>query len=207
MNNTKLVVGVLMGTVVVLVGMGVLMSRLSAQPVDATVLLGDARHATGSAKARVTVVEFADFQCPGCAQIAPVVEQLVKDNPDQLRVIFRQLPLVQIHSHAMAAAEAAEAAGNEGKFWDMYAVLFSRQQEWAEASDAQSRFAAYGQELSLPAELLTQAMTENAYQVEIDKDIQDSQRLGIDATPTFFVNGVKVAMENLQSTVRAELQK
>lgn len=196
MSQTKLIIGILVGTVVVLVGVGLLMTRLGGNDKRVVDAVGEARLATGSAQAKVTIVEFSDFQCPACRQAQPAIKQILEEFPGQVRLVYRHFPLTQIHKQAMAAAELAEAAYAQGKFWETHDVLFERQEEWSVDKD---KLTAYAQELGIEAE--------GKYQDKIEADVRDGQRLGINATPTFFVNGRKTSVVNLKTTVEAELKK
>lgn len=196
MSQTKLIIGMLVGTVVVLVGVGLLMIRLGGNDKKVVDAVGDARLATGSAQAKVTLVEWSDFQCPACRQAQPAIKQILEEFPGQVRLVYRHFPLTQIHKQAMAAAELAEAAYAQGKFWETHDVLFERQEEWSVDKD---KLMAYAQELGIEAE--------GKYQDKIEADVRDGQRLGINATPTFFVNGRKTSVVNLKTAIEAEVKK
>ena len=198
MNQTKLVLGILLGTVVVLGGVGLLMTKLEQQPekrAEEGLVVGEARLATGSATAKVTIVELSDFQCPACKGAESVVKGLLEKYPDQVRLVYRHFPLEQIHKNAMAAAEVAEAAETQGKFWQMHQVLFERQEEWAENRD---KLDEYKQELGVVA---------GDYKSRSETDVEDGIKLGVNATPTFFVNGIKANTSQLVSLIEEELQK
>ena len=124
MNQAKLVIGILVGTVAVLTGAGWLMTRLGGDDSRMVDAVGEARLATGSAQAKVTIVEFSDFQCPACRQAEVAIKQILADYPQEVRLVYRHLPLTQIHQQAMAAAELAEAAAAQEKFWQIPYLLF-----------------------------------------------------------------------------------
>lgn len=199
MINPRLVIGVLLGTIGVVVGAGVLMARLEKQTgvlIDQETVVGEARLATGSATAKVTIVEWSDFQCPACRQAVPLVKDILEKYPEQVRLVYRQFPLTQIHQQAMAAAELAEAAYVQGKFWEMHDVLFKRQDEWTENGD---KLVDYRQELGISSG--------ETYKDKIDQDVSEGRRLGVNATPTFFVNGRKAMAGQLEVMVEEELRK
>ena len=197
MNQIKWVVGILAGTAAVLVGVGILITRLARNvpEVDMAIAVGEARLATGSAQAKVTIVEFSDFQCPACRQAQPVIKQVLKDFPEQVRLVYRHFPLTQIHKNAMAAAELAETAYAQGKFWEMHDVLFERQDEWAENA---RKLAEYRQELEIEMS--------GTYRERIDRDVSDGLKLRMNATPTFFVNGRKINVVKLRAVIEEELR-
>lgn len=195
MNQAKLVTGILVGTVVVLVGVGWLMTKLGGDDTRRVDAVGEARLATGSAQAKVTIVEFSDFQCPACRQAEAAIKQILADYPQEVRLVYRHFPLTQIHEQALAAAELAEAAAAQGKFWEMHDVLFERQNEWAENRE---KFNEYRRELGISEE-------EN-YENLVQQDMRDGRNLGINATPTFFVNGRKTNVVKLKVVIEEELR-
>lgn len=195
MNQAKLVVGILVGTVIVLAGAGWLITKLEGNGSKLVDAVGEARLATGSAQAKVTIVEFSDFQCPACQQAEAAIKQILADYPQEVRLVYRHLPLIQIHKQAMAAAELAEAAAAAGKFWEMHDLLFERQNEWVENG---GKLAEYGQELGIS--------WDGTYKDKIDQDVSAARNLGINATPTFFVNGKKTNVVKLKAVVEEELR-
>lgn len=179
----------------VLVGVGLLMTRLGGNDNKLVDAVGEARLATGSAQAKVTIVEFSDFQCPACRQAEAAIKQILADYSQEVRLVYRHLPLTQIHQQAMAAAELAEAAAAAGKFWAMHDLLFERQNEWAENG---GKLAEYRQELGISLG--------GTYKDKIDQDVNEARNLGINATPTFFVNGKKTNVVELRAVVEEELR-
>lgn len=159
---------------------------------DPNLLIGQLSHMTGKKEAKVTIVEFGDYQCPACAYANPIVRRLIdayKDNPD-VNFVSRNFPLSQ-HSEAMISAEAAEAAGAQGKFWEMANMLYERQNEWAGNPRALGIFTVYAQELGLDAKAFSDSINQKKFQEKIIKDGLDGQALGVNSTPTFFINGEK----------------
>ena len=195
MNQAKLVIGILVGTVAVLTGVGWLMTRLGGDDSRMVDAVGEARLATGSAQAKVTIVEFSDFQCPACRQAESALKQILADYPQEVRLVYRHFPLTQIHQQAMAAAELAEAAAAQDKFWQMHDLLFERQNEWAENG---GKLAEYRQELGISSD--------GTYKDKIGQDVSEARRLGINATPTFFVNGRKTNVVKLKAVIEEELR-
>lgn len=163
-----------------------------SQPVDAQSLIREGSHMTGSKNAKVTVVEFGDYQCPFCAQVNPVVEQVIAayKNNSNFNFVFRNFPLSQ-HPNALPAAEAAEAAGAQGKFWEMHNKIYENQAQWADSASALDIFARYAQDLGLDVDKFRQDAQNNKFSDIIRADANDGTKLGVNATPTFYLNGEK----------------
>jgi protein-disulfide isomerase len=142
-------------------------------------------HSLGSEHARVTVVEYGDFECPSCKVAATTPSLLVERFVNQVRFVFRNFPLEEAHPHALLAAEAAEAAGAQGKFWPMYDVLF-RNQAHLKAADLQR----YAGALGLDMARYVAEMDDHIYLQKVREHIAGGRRSHIRATPTFFVNGI-----------------
>lgn len=173
---------------------GILLSSKSSstsnlgRTVNIADLNGDARHAKGNPEAKVTVVEVADFQCPACAQAHPYIKALVDAHPDDLYFVYRHFPLSQ-HKNAFTASEASEAAGDQGKFWEMYDILYQKQSDW-EGSDASiDKFTEYAKELGLNTEQFKKDLTDHKFKDIVQKDLDNGIKIGINSTPTFFING------------------
>src|SRR5271163_4101519 len=142
-------------------------------------------HMQGSEHARVTVVEYGDFECPSCKVAATTPMLLLERFPNKVRFVFRHFPLEEAHPHALQAAECAEAAGAQGKFWPMYDLLF-RNQAHLKAADLQR----YAGELGLDMARYVAEMDDHIYLQKVRENIEGGRRSHIRATPTFFINGV-----------------
>lgn len=139
---------------------------------------------------QVTIIEYADFQCPACAQYYPIVEQVLSQyQDDQVTFAFRHFPLVNIHPNAMVAHRAAEAAGEQDKFFEMYDLLFQRQTQWSEASNAQEVIDGYAQELELDMDRYSATFNSSDTLSFINSQLDAGQSIGVASTPTFFVDG------------------
>lgn len=151
----------------------------------------------GPASASFTLVEYGDFQCPACAVFHPLVTRLFSEPELQgdLQFIFRHFPLTQIHTNAQPAAQAAQAAGIQGKFFEMTATIYEHQSVWEKlpTSNARDTFLQYARELGLNTEQLGRDMDSSAVKDKIKNDIASGNASGVNATPTFFINGVKLA--------------
>ncbi len=142
-------------------------------------------HITGNTKGTVTLVEYGDFQCPSCGEAYPIVKEILKRKGDILKFIFRNFPLYQIHTHALHAAYAAESAGKQNKFWEMHDKLLENQ-EYLEDKDLQQ----YAKDLSLDINQFTKDMKSDEIAKKVEEDINGAIESGVNATPTFFVNGI-----------------
>jgi protein-disulfide isomerase len=198
-GETKFFAGVIIATVVILIGAIALFSAPPKEvPLD--VLGAQDAWATGSAQPKVTLVEFADFECPACGAAFPVVKQVVAKYQNDLRYVFRHFPLDQ-HKNARLAAQAAEAAGAQGKFWEMHDLLFQNQ-----STLSPDVINGLGIELKLDMEKFTQEVTAEAYKAKIEKDLTDGQTLGVNSTPTFYLNGKKLSLFSF-TDLDAEVKK
>ncbi len=144
-------------------------------------------HQLGPAHAPVTVVEYGDFECPNCKQAAPAVKWLLDRFPGQVRIVFRHFPLEQVHPHALHAAEAAEAAAGQEKFWQMHDVLFEQQRHLD-----LPHLRAHAEQLQLDMVRFNAEMADEIYLQRVREHIAGAERSGVRATPTFFINGVMV---------------
>jgi protein-disulfide isomerase len=142
-------------------------------------------HVRGSLDAPVIMVEYADFQCPYCGQAYPVVKALENDLGDMLAVVFRHFPLATVHPHAQLAAEAAEAAGAQRRFWEMHDTLFEHQSRLAPDD-----LVAYASMLHLDEARFAQDLAEHRHAGKVREDFLSGVRSGVSGTPTFFINGL-----------------
>lgn len=146
--------------------------------------VGELDHVQGPPNARVTLVEYADFQCPGCGQAFAMLEEVRRAFGPNLRVVFRHFPLRSSHPLALGAARAAEAAGAQGKFWAMHGRLFQHQDQLAE-----SDLVRHARKLELDLDRFRRDMGSREVEVRIREDLAGGARSGVHATPTFFIEG------------------
>ena len=166
-------------------------------------------HVRGSETAPVTLEEFGDFECPSCGLFYPVLKTIEGEYGARLRVIFRELPLTTPHPHALAAAHAAEAAGMQGKFWEMHDLLYENQETWAKALDVRPVFEGYAGRLGLSVERFKQDQTSETVENRIFLDGLRVHSLGIQGTPTVFINGHPIPYEEFRTVeaLRASIDK
>ena len=151
-----------------------------------TVPIGTRDHIQGSIKAPMTLLEYGDYECPFCGEAHPVVKQIQYALENRLCFAFRNFPLTNMHPHSEHAAEAAEAADVEGKFWEMHDVLFENQ----DALDDED-LARYAVALGLDADRVIREVLAGAHAKRIREDFASGIKSGVNGTPTFFVNGIR----------------
>ncbi len=164
----------------------------TSEPADLSVLVRPDSNKIASDSAKVTIVEFGDYQCPACAVANPVVKQLVEEYQGRINFVFRHFPLPQ-HQHAMVAAKAAEAAGEQGKFWQMHHLLYENQTKWENSQSPSEIFTQYAREIGLNEEQFKQSLNSDKFFDKINGDRNDGNTIGVNSTPTFYINGVKTA--------------
>ncbi len=145
----------------------------------------------GSSTAPVTLVEYSDFECPSCAAFYPVINKLIKAEGSNLRFVYRHFPLPQ-HSNAIIAAQAAEAAGLQGKFWEMHDLLFDHQGEWESIGDPRTKFASYAQSIGVNTTTFLKDIDSPVVQNRVSEGYSQSVKNGLSYTPTFFLNGQRI---------------
>jgi protein-disulfide isomerase len=141
-------------------------------------------HAVGPADARVTLVEYGDFECPHCGALHPIVQAARKAFGGNLRFVFRHFPLRSSHPHALAAAKAAEAAAAQGRFWEMHDRLYQRQTELTDAD-----LERHARELGFDVERFRASLAERAHEARIREDLASAAASGAQGTPSIFING------------------
>jgi protein-disulfide isomerase len=170
----------------------------------------------GDNKAKVTMIEFGDFQCPFCKQYFDQTAQQVMDTyvkPGKVKFAYRYYPLVTIHPNAQKSAEAAACANDQGKFWDMHDLLFKNQDTWANqaAADAENSFVDYAGQVGIDTNQFRNCLDTNQDKALVDADVAAGNRIGVSGTPTFVINGNiivgAVPFSDLQKVIDQELKK
>ena len=169
-------------------------------------------HVRGNANAPVTLEEFADFQCPSCGAYYPELKKIESEFGDRLRVIFRERPLVPPHEHALMAAQAAEAAGLQDRFWEMHDKLYETQKTWSEARDLVPLFVDYAKQIGLDTDRFMKDINGEKVASRIFQDGKRAHALNVNGTPTFFVNGKEAKddqwkPEGLRAMINQALQE
>jgi protein-disulfide isomerase len=169
-------------------------------------------HAIGPADAPVTLEEFGDFECPPCGMLHPELLKIENKYGPRVRIIFREFPLVPAHQHALAAARSAEAAGMQGKFWEMHHLLFETQRAWHDTFDVRPIFEQYALRIGLNVEKFRADISSQTVERRIFLDGKRGHALGVSGTPTVFLNGREVpfealAADKLSALIDAELAR
>lgn len=164
-----------------------------------------ADHVIGASHPPVTIVEYGDFECPNCKQAAPAVKLLLERFAGRTRAVYRHFPLEEVHPHALAAAQAAECAGGQGRFWEMHDLLFANQDRLKI-----NQLHSYAERLQLDMARYTAEMDDQVYLQRIREHMDGAHRSGVRGTPAFFVNGklqdVSFGMRALFDAVEVVLQ-
>ena len=167
----------------------------NSQPVDQKVLgLRENEWIYGDREAPATLIEYADFQCPACGVYYPLIKTLEQNFPDKLAVVFRHFPLSAIHFNALPAARVAEAAGKQGKFWEMHDKLFEKQNEWSDLNSGKAKDAVikYAETMGLDKNLFESQIDSSEVKDKVEADSKSGLKSGVNSTPTFILNGKKI---------------
>lgn len=143
----------------------------------------------GSATAPHTIVEYSDFQCPSCGSYYPLLKRLAEEHGDQVRVAYRHFPLEQIHNNARVAARAAEAAGRQGKFFEMHDALFNTQDNWSTDSNPSIFFEDLSASIGLDSAKFKADFKDSRIDDKINSDLASGRASGVNATPSLFFDG------------------
>jgi protein-disulfide isomerase len=154
-------------------------------------------HKLGPDSAYVKIEEFGDFQCPPCGMFHPILEQMHGEFGDQIQIIFREFPLVPAHQHAVTAASAAEAAGLQGKFWEMHNLIYEHQTEWKDQFDVRPIFEGFAKQIGLNVDKYKTDLNGDAVAQRLFLDGKRGRELGVKGTPTVFINGRELPFESL----------
>ena len=164
--------------------------------------VGKRDHIQGPASAAVTLVEYGDYQCPFCGDTYPIIQQLQKHFGNQLRFVFRNFPLARLHAYAQRAGEAAEAAGAQGKFWEMHDHLYEHQ----EALDAENLVRA-AVAFGLDRVKFSREVAEHVYAARVQQDIDSGIQSDVGGAPTIFINGQRNDDEDDFETLKAKIEE
>lgn len=191
LRNPWVIIGLVMA---ILIGGSVWYSNGVSQSYNEGVV--DITHIKGNPDAEVRLVKYSDFQCPACAQAAGVVSSTVVAFGDQLAFEYRHFPLLQIHRHAEPAARAAEAAGQQGKFFEFHDLLFANQSEWSPSAAPGRFFVQYAEELDLDIQLFNRHQRSSIIRDKVRSQFNEARERGLTGTPTFFLNDERMVYQN-----------
>ena len=159
------------------------------------------KHTKGNTHAAVVLTEYSDFQCPACGQFYPIVEQIIEEKGDSLLLEYKHFPLITIHRNALPAAKASEAAGQQGKFFQMHDKLFENQKEWSGSANPQIYFNKYAEEIGLDVELFKRHMKSSVIADKVKTEFDEARSLGLSGTPSFFLNGEQMQFKTFEEFV------
>jgi len=183
-------------------------SLASPEPADATerkniTVRDDSRRLSTAEDGKVTLVEFLDFECEACGAAYPFIEQLRKQYDGKVTFVVRYFPIPS-HKNANNAAYAAESAGRQGKFEEMYKRLYDTQTEWGESQDSKAAlFRTYAEDLRLDLDTYDADVKNPEVAARVQKDIDDGTKLGVSGTPTFYLNGQRLIPSNTEEFIQA----
>jgi protein-disulfide isomerase len=209
-NEVKVIIGIVIVCVLLLGAIIWFVPKTATAPVrDLSLLVRPESHMTGKFGAKVTLVEFGDYQCPACGTVAPYIKNIVDQykNDSNFNFVHRDFPLSQ-HANAVPAAEAADVAGIQGKYWEMGELLYKNQKEWSDIANPTDLFIGYAKTLGLDTVKFKADIAQKKFVKSIQADLADAQALALDHTPFFFLNGVEVKdLASLKAQIDTALAK
>jgi protein-disulfide isomerase len=162
----------------------------------------DRDHIQGPAEAAVTLVEYGDYECPYCGAAYPIIKEVQERMGERLRFVFRNFPITTSHPHAEQAAEAAEAAAAQGRFWEMHDLFYENQQRLGDED-----LHAYAEQLGLEVEQFDEELAEHVHAPRVREDFMSGVRSGVNGTPTFYINGLRYDDSYELDTLLAALER
>lgn len=203
--NIKTLITFVVVTLGVLLGVGGLLwqfGQAGSKPIAD--VAGEKVHVKGSGA--VEVVEFSDYQCPACASVHEPLKQILSKFEGKVSYVHRHFPLTSIHKNALFAAQATEAAHNQGKFWEMGDLLFTKQSDWAGVEDPKSKFAEYAASLGMDKDRFEKELESEEVKTRVSVDMLAASRYALGGTPTFFVNGMETDFVQLEAKLTSLTQ-
>jgi protein-disulfide isomerase len=201
MKNPWIVISII---VAVLVGGSVWYSLRVEKTYNEGITVAD--HIKGGVDAKVTLVEYSDFQCPACGQFEPVVEEVLGQYGDQIKFEYKNFPLIQLHPFAESAAVAAEAAAQQGKYFEFHDMLFAKQGEWTKGISPSSFYSQYAKELGMDVSLFARHQRSSILRDKVKADYKAAVAMGLTSTPTFYLNGQKMTLTTLDE-FKAQIER
>ncbi len=201
-RNLKIQRGLLIAVVLLLVGSFIFswhQKRSQAKENNFTSPTENTHHKKGASEARYSLVEYSDFQCPACRSVNTMLANAMKDNPGLIELEFRHFPLRSIHGNAQAAAEAAEAAGIQGKFWEMHDLLFEKQSEWNRSINPKRHFQRYAKELGLDTDRFKHDLDSDYVREVVNEEYQQAEDLKLTGTPSFLLDGEEISFSDFMN--------
>ncbi len=196
MNIKRLFSWIAFIVVILLIVWGMIAASNKAKKIEASLPIPNEVSSTdwvrGNLESSVILVEYSDFQCPACAAYFPLVERIFAENSQNIKFVYRHFPLTQ-HANAIPASQAAESAGKQGKFWEMYEKIFTTHDEWEASKDVDKIFYDYATKMGLDMVKFDSDYKSKEVMDKINTDVKSGAKAGINSTPTFYLNGVKIS--------------
>ena len=197
-GESKFFIGIIVATLVLVIGGVAFLSRPETTIPRAELVKGT--NVKGATDSKVYLVEFSDFQCPACKAAKPFVDEVLKKYGDKIVFVYRHFPLDQ-HPFGQKAAETAEIAASQGKFWEMYDLLFANQERFSDEV-----FVELANKVGIPGETFKKDLENHTYTKKVNEDQAAGTRFGVNSTPTFFLNGKKLVLTSL-TDLQTEVEK
>lgn len=209
--SNKVFFGILAAIVIVVVGGALFFSKSDesssdTKPADVAAV-SESDHTKGNEKAKITLIEYGDFQCPYCGAVHPTIKEVVPEYEDDVLFVFRHFPITSIHPNALVAHKAAEAAGKQDKFWEMHDKIYETQQAWSSSSKPFEVFEGYAKELKLDMDKFQSDFDATSTLDTINKVKSAGSRAGVESTPTMFLNGKKIDAPRSPEELRKTLDQ
>lgn len=196
--------------IILFLGFGTFAILGSKKKASAPITMSSSGWVTGNPNSKVTVVEFADFQCPACLAFKPTMDKLRKDYGGKVKIVFKHFPLKQAHPNALSAGIASEAAGRQNKFWEYHDLLYENQQVWSPLPDPTSDFLKYAKDLKLDIDKFKKDLKDKALKDIVNAQSDEGIKIGVNATPTIYINGEFMGVpryEDLKKKIDEELAR
>lgn len=184
------------GVAIVLFAASFYFANQSGEGANEGVVIGE--NAKGNLESSIVLTEYSDFQCPACGQFFPVIKEVLDEFGEDIRFEYKHFPLISIHRFAVPAAKAAEAAGQQGKFFEMHDKLFENQTAWSNSASPNAFFIQYAEELELDIDLFKRHMKSSLIDDKIQAEFSEARERGLSGTPSFFLNGNRLQFETFQ---------
>ena len=167
----------------------------------------DKDHVKGAKNPKITIVEYGDFQCPFCGVVHPTVEQVLPEYKDDVRFVFRHFPITNIHPNTLVMHRAAEAAGNQGKFFELYDMIYENQREWSESKGPVGLVTGYAKKLGLDMDKFTKDLNSSEVADRVRDVKNEGAKAGVESTPAFFIDGKPVDAPQSADQFRETINK
>ena len=198
---------IIIGVVAVLVlGFGILFFTGDVSNTGTQETLTTWTNIQGATTSKIQIVEYADFQCPACGFMHEIIKELQIKYPNQIALTFKNFPLINIHRNALLAAKTAEAAGKQGKYFEMLDILFETQKDWSVLPNPKEKFTEFAKTLALNLEQFETDINSKEIADKIKADIKEGTKANVKGTPTLFVNGTQVNNGNLEMEIKKILE-